>query len=114
MRLRRAEVALLLGAALAVAAVAGFGLHRAGLYALPGDRIVVWFDAEVDTPAALRRIGQAGATLARAGPLPRMYSAYVIEPAAPRRLAADALVVREPVDGLAQCLGLATGGPGGT
>lgn len=114
MRLRRAEVMLLLAAALAATATAGFGLHRAGLYALPGDRIVIWFDADVGTPAALRHIAQAGATLARPGPLPRMYSVYVLQPDAPRRLAANALVLREPVDGLAQCLGLSTGGPAGT
>ena len=102
---------MLAAAALAALAVAGFGLHRAGLYALPGDRIVVWFDGDTARARAVRRIGAAGAVLARIGPLPGMYRAYVLDPAAPRRLADDALILREPVDGLAQCFGIDTGGP---
>lgn len=112
MTARRREYALLLACVLAVAAVGTLGLHRAGLYALPGDRVVAWFPPGVDTPEALRRIGRAGAVVAATGPLlPGLYRVHVLDAAAPRRLAERAWVLREPVDGLAQCFGLDTGGP---
>lgn len=107
----RRELALLSSAALAAALVGVFGLHKAGLYALPDDRIVVWFSGGVDTPTALRRLGEAGTVLAGTGPLPGMYRVYVMEAGAPRRLARNAWVLREPVDGLAQCFGIDTVGP---
>ncbi len=111
-RRTRREMAFLAAAALAALSVGGFGLHRAGLYALPGDRIVVWFDGDTARAAALHRIGAAGAVLSRIGPMEGMYRVYVLDTAAPRRLAGDALILREPIDGLAQCFGIDTGGPG--
>ncbi len=95
---------------LAVAWVTVVSLHRAGLYALPGDRIIVWFPASVATERALQRMGRAGAILDRPGPWPGAYRAYVRRPSAPRDLAAHAWVLRDPIDGLAQCFGFAPPG----
>ncbi|MDZ7787025.1 MAG: hypothetical protein U5K73_02465 [Halofilum sp. (in: g-proteobacteria)] len=102
----RHEWTFLATATLVALAVAALSSHRAGLYALPGDRIVVWFGAETERALALRQIGSAGAVLSRIGPLPGMYRVDVLDPAAPRRLAEHALVLRDPVDGFAQCFGV--------
>lgn len=111
MSARRRELGLLLAAALAALAVAGFGLHRAGLYALQGDRIVAWFPPGTPRAEALRTLGRAGTILSAVGPLPGMYRVYVLDAPAARRLHGEALVLREPIDGLAQCFGIDTGGP---
>jgi hypothetical protein len=105
----RREPVFLLAAALVAVAVGALAVHRAGLYALPGDRIIVWFDGDTERLRALERVGAAGAVLWRIGPLPGMYRVDVLDPAAPRRLARHALVLRDPVDSLAQCFGIDAG-----
>ena len=109
----RHERTFLVAATLIALAVAALAFHRAGLYALPGDRIVVWFAADTERAVALQQVGSAGAVLSRIGPLPGMYRVDVLDPAAPRQLAEHALVLRDPVDGLAQCFGIDLG-PGAT
>lgn len=103
--IRRPSLAGLVVGVVAVLSVTVVSLHRAGLYALPGDRIIVWFPAVVATDQALQRIGQAGAMLHGPGPWSGAYRVYVRHPSAPRALAERASVLRDPVEGLAQCFG---------
>jgi len=104
---------VLVGSTVGIAAVVFVtivSLHRAGLYALPGDRIIVWFPPAVSTERALQRMGRSGAMLDRPGPWPGAYRVYVRRPAAPRELAEHAWVWRDPIEGLAQCFGFARPG----
>lgn len=56
-----------------------------------------------DTPPAAAR---ASIMPARPG----LYRVDMLDPAAPRALSGDAWILREPIDGLAQCFGINTGG----
>ncbi len=96
-------------AAVAVLALVGmvFGvtLHREGLYALPGQTILVRFDADIDHATALAHIADAGAALVGYGPWRRSFRLHVIDSVAPRRLAVHGLVYRDPLESLKHCFG---------
>ena len=89
----------------ALTLVLGVTLHREGLYALPGETIIVRFPAEVSTPAALQQVADAGASFGGSGPVTHSYRVQVLDAAAPRRLAEEAWILRDPLESLAQCLG---------
>ena len=88
-----------------VAGVFSLSLHREGLFALPGQTIIVLFPAEKDQEQVLALVADAGATLAGYTGHAGMLRLMVIDPAAPRRLAQHGLVFRDPLESLGHCFG---------
>ncbi len=104
-RVLRPALTALAVTVIALLLVGGVTLHREGLYALPGEMVIVRFPSDTPTPIALERLADAGTTLVSVGPGSMAYRAHVLDAAAPRRLAEDAWVFRDPFDSLAQCFG---------
>lgn len=95
----------ILAAMVLVMAVFVVTLHRQGLYALPGETIIVHFSDDGTHAHALARIADSGAALIGHGPAGYGYRLHVIDPTAPRQLAREALVYRDPIESLQHCFG---------
>ncbi|MCH8477269.1 MAG: hypothetical protein LAT56_04910 [Wenzhouxiangella sp.] len=88
-----------------VLSVLAVTLHREGLFALPGQTIVVHFHAGTRQEDALAQVAEAGAALIGYGNSTLSLRLRVIDPAAPRRLANAGLVYRDPFESLRHCFG---------
>jgi len=82
--------------------------YRAAKFALPGDRLIVFFPEEASAAGALRTIGGAGAVMTEPLGAGNAYRVLVLRGGAASALAREAWVFRDPIAAVAECFGYVT------